>query len=105
MEKKKLGYFIYLVLLHCAGMLITISKFMFPKWGAWLTDTHFLATPFSVYVVVIVAIVPLLSVIPYFFQHDFPNVPAKKKLALAALIVGNCLLILTYTAVISKVMA
>lgn len=105
MTNKKMKYFLYLVLLHSACIFFIISRFVFPEWGRWLVDTQFLHSPFSVYLAMVIVIFPLFSVIPYYFQYDFPAVPVRKKWILAALLVGNTLLILAYTAVVSNIMS
>ncbi len=105
MKNKNIPYLLYLIVLHCACIFLTVSKFLYPKWGEWLVNTSFLFSPFSVYMVMIIAIFPCLSILPYYFQHDFPNVPAKKKAILAALLVGNTALILMYTMVITNMMS
>ncbi|AGT44166.1 hypothetical protein [Treponema pedis] len=53
----------------------------------------------------IIFIFPSFSIIPYYFQYDFPNVSAKKKCMLAVILTGNTLLILAYTAFINKIMS
>ena len=95
MKNKKAIYILYLILLHSS-----ITKLVFVKWGVWLVNTHFLASSFSVYIAMIIVIFPFLSVLPYYFQNNFPNVSTRKKLVLAALLIGNYLLILAYTSII-----
>ena len=48
----------------------------------------------------IIAIFPLMSVLPYYFVNDFPNVSRTKKAILAVLAIGNEVAVLTYTALI-----
>ncbi|PZW94677.1 hypothetical protein C7439_12017 [Lachnoanaerobaculum umeaense] len=100
MKNKKTLYILYLILLHSICILFSISKLVFVKWGEWLVSTHFLASSFSVYIAMIIVIFPFLSVFPYYFQNNFPNVSTRKKLVLAALLIGNYLLILVYTSII-----
>lgn len=99
-KNRKTLYILYLLFLHGICILLTVSKLVFSKWGEWLVNTHFLASSFSVYVAMIIAIFPVLSILPYYFQNNFPNVSTKKKCALAALLIGNELLILAYTSII-----
>ena len=100
MKNKKALYILYLILLHSICILFSITKLVFVKWGVWLVNTHFLASSFSVYIAMIIVIFPFLSILPYYFQNNFPNVSTRKKLVLAALLIGNYLLILAYTSII-----
>ena len=83
----------------------TISRFLFPKWGKWLESTLFLNSYFNVYTMMIIFIFPALSVVPYYFLYDFPNVSIKKKLTLAGIAIINLILILSYTVFIHKIMS
>ena len=48
----------------------------------------------------IIGVFPLFSILSYYYQHKFPHVSGRKKITLAALLIGNTLLILTYSAFI-----
>lgn len=99
-KNKGIQYLLFLICLHSICILFTFSKFLFLDWGKWLIDTRFLNSSFSVYIGVIIAIFPLLSVLPYCFVNDFPNVSRTKKVILAALTIGNEVAVLTYTTLI-----
>lgn len=105
MKSKKLQYLIYLIFLHCFCIGLTVSRFSFPEWGRWLVNTRFFHTPISAYLAIVIVLFPALAVTPYFFTHDFPNVSARRKLTLAGLIIGNAVLILAYTSLITKIMS
>lgn len=75
-------------------------NFGFQIGGKWLLDTHFLNWSFSVYIGMIIGVFPLLSVLPYYYANDFPDVSRTKKVILAVLAIGNELAVLTYTALI-----
>lgn len=105
MKNIKIKYLLYLIFLHGACIFLTVSKFLFPKWKEWLINTRFLVSPVSVYIIMIIVIFPLFSVIPYYFKYDFPNASIRKKWIFAAILIGNTLLILVYTSVISKIMS
>ena len=100
MKNRKTLYILYLLFLHTVCILFTISKPVFPKWGEWLVNTHFLGFSFSLYRAMIIGIFPVLSVLPYYSQYNFPNVSTKKKFALTDMVIGNELLILAYTSII-----
>ena len=99
-KNKKIQYFLFLICLHSACIFFTISQFLFPDWGRWLLTTRFLSTSFSVYIAMIICVFPLLGVFPYYCVNTFPHVPLKKKIILAALVLGNELAVLTYNALI-----
>ena len=85
-------------------IFFTVSCFLFPRWGYWVKNSHFLNSNFHVYSMIIILVFPLFSVLPYFFQYDFPNIPTRKKLILAGLMITNTILILSYTAFLHKIM-
>ena len=105
MKNIKLKYLLYLICLHDICSFFTISSFLFPKWGKWLESTLFLNSYFNVYTMMIIFIFPALSIVPYYFLYDFPNVSIKKKLTLAGIAIINLILILAYTVFIHKIMS
>ena len=105
MKNKKIKYLLYLICLHSICIFFTVIRFIFPTFGEWIINTRFLNYSFSVYHAMIIFIFPSISIIPYFFQYDFPHVSWKKKLVLATILIGNTILILTYTAFIYKIIS
>lgn len=100
MKNKTIKYLLYHIFLHSSCIFMIYSSCRFPAWGDWLINTRFLNYSFSLYIAMIIGIFPLFSILPYYYQHDFPHVSGRKKITLAALLIGNTLLILTYSAFI-----